>query len=425
MGNLKDKYSIIAAVMCLTFVCAAVCILVTFWGAPRMSATDSTAALPYADEDASSSDESGDSLATVMIAGDFLVHKSVYSQAQTDVHAYDFTPYFSEVDDIFTADLNILALKTPVDARGGNKKIDTSPTFNAPIETLDAVSALGFDVCITAGNHSFDKGTKGLKATLENLHSHGLDTVGTYASQAEHDKPYIAQIGGINVGVAAYVVNPEASEVSSRGEYSINFISGDLDCADDILSDVDAMRAAGAEFIIVSMHWGNEFASSPTDTQRQLAQTLCEGGVDVIYGTHTQSVQPVELLTVTRADSSERRCLVAYSLGNFFCNSKKHPELSANGIALGLGIARDDSGAACLSDAFCLPLYLHTSGRDGSDAFRLLPSGEFASADSRPEIFSSDEQWQSCIDAWNHACSAAGSDITSVCGSEDMPAWMR
>ena len=125
MGNLKDKYSVIAILMCLLFAGAATAILIIFWGAPKLPSAEHPA--PSVSETASASDESGDSLATVMIAGDFLVHKSVYSQAQTDKHAYDFTPYFSEMGNIFTADLNILALKIPIDARGGNSKIDTSP----------------------------------------------------------------------------------------------------------------------------------------------------------------------------------------------------------------------------------------------------------------------------------------------------------
>ena len=68
-----------------------------------------------------------------------------------------------------------------------------------------------------------------------------------------------------------------------------------------------------ADLTVVSVHWGEENSTTPTDYQRELAQQLTEWGADLIIGTHPHVLQPVEEITSPNGN----RATVLYSLGNF------------------------------------------------------------------------------------------------------------
>src|SRR5664280_414907 len=62
-----------------------------------------------------------------------------------------------------------------------------------------------------------------------------------------------------------------------------------------ILADAKAVRAAGAQFVLVSMHWGEEYQAAPTAQQRSIAQQLLASpDIDLVVGNHVHVVQPVE-----------------------------------------------------------------------------------------------------------------------------------
>ena len=79
-----------------------------------------------------------------------------------------------------------------------------------------------------------------------------------------------------------------------------------------ILADAAAVRARGAEFVVVSLHWGNEYQSTPTRGQRSTARTLLDSpDIDVIIGHHAHVVQAVEMINGK---------YVLYGLGNIISN---------------------------------------------------------------------------------------------------------
>ncbi|GIF73581.1 hypothetical protein Asi02nite_30990 [Asanoa siamensis] len=69
-----------------------------------------------------------------------------------------------------------------------------------------------------------------------------------------------------------------------------------------------ATRAAGAEFVIASIHWGTEYAHAPDALQRRVARELLRSpDIDLIIGHHAHVVQPFD-----RVGGK----WVAYGLGN-------------------------------------------------------------------------------------------------------------
>ena len=75
-----------------------------------------------------------------------------------------------------------------------------------------------------------------------------------------------------------------------------------------IIRRAEAARAAGADLVVLSLHWGTEFRHVPDPEQQRLARRLTgSGAVDLIVGHHAHVVQPIRKV-------HER--WVAYGVGN-------------------------------------------------------------------------------------------------------------
>ena len=83
--------------------------------------------------------------------------------------------------------------------------------------------------------------------------------------------------------------------------------------------DMAALLAAVAEtrgktnLLIVSLHWGVEYAGEPTPLQRDQARQLANAGVDVLWGHHPHVLQPAGWV---ESEDGKNRMLALYSLGN-------------------------------------------------------------------------------------------------------------
>ena len=77
------------------------------------------------------------------------------------------------------------------------------------------------------------------------------------------------------------------------------------------------------DFLIVSMHWGEEYLLEPDRSQTSLARFLADQNVDLIIGHHPHVLQRVE--TLNRPDGGTTLCF--YSLGNFISNQRERERL--------------------------------------------------------------------------------------------------
>ncbi len=81
---------------------------------------------------------------------------------------------------------------------------------------------------------------------------------------------------------------------------------------DPLLDIAYQTRKEGADFIVLSLHWGVEYQSAPTKEQRSLAESLlADENIDLIVGHHAHVIQPVGMV-----DDE----YVIYGIGNFLSN---------------------------------------------------------------------------------------------------------
>ncbi len=258
--------------------------------------------------------------ATVIAVGDIMVHQTQFVQAyDANKNRYDFSPSFESITPYLqSSDLAVGNLETTL--AGPERGFSAFPRFNSPDEIATALRGAGFDLLCTANNHSMDSGQKGVSRTLEIIEGAGMKAFGTARSQDERDTPLLVEENGINLAFLAYTYGTNGIPLPAGREYMVNLINKDL-----MHYHIQQAYQAGADLIIVYMHWGWEYRSEPSPEQKELAHFLAEAGAHIIIGSHPHVIQPMEYINTEDEHGNKHRAFVAYSLGNFISNQHRIP----------------------------------------------------------------------------------------------------
>jgi poly-gamma-glutamate capsule biosynthesis protein CapA/YwtB (metallophosphatase superfamily) len=247
---------------------------------------------------------------TLIASGDVLTHGPVLRQASAYGRRvnqpYDFRPMFADIRPIVAkADLAVCHLEVPLSGNG--QHISSWPAFNAPPQFAAALRWTGYDACSTASNHSMDQGPAGVAATLKVMDTAGLRHPGMARDANEAAQSTIIDIRGLRVGLVSATYGLNSGPLPPGQRWLVKTIDPRR-----IRNDARAARRAGAQFVVALLHWGQEYRSTPTGTQRELAKRLLgTPEVDLILGHHAHVVQPIE-----RVGSK----WVAYGMGNSLSN---------------------------------------------------------------------------------------------------------
>jgi poly-gamma-glutamate synthesis protein (capsule biosynthesis protein) len=234
---------------------------------------------------------------TILGSGDVLIHPPLWQQAHADARAegrrgYDFGPMYASIaPDVHRADVAICELETPLARPSG--PFGGWPDFSAPPQVLTALKGVGYTSCTTASNHTLDQGYGGLKRTLDEVDAAGLRHTGSARSAAEATRPLIITTGdGVRVGQLAYSFNFNGHQRPPGRAWEANLID-----VPAILAAAHRLKAAGADVVVLSMHWGTEYDHLARAEQRsQARRLLASKDIDLILGDHAHVVQPAERL---------------------------------------------------------------------------------------------------------------------------------
>ena len=175
-----------------------------------------------------------------------------------------------------------------------------------------AVSVLKgrFDALAVANNHSGDYGKAAFLETLSHLDAAGIRHFGGGVDLSSAHEPLWIERKGLRIAVLSY------NEFKPRSfEAGPNWPGIAWSEDSQVVSDIRAARAAGADLIIPFMHWGWELETTG-ERQRQLARTMIDAGADLIVGGHPHVTQVAEYY---------RGKLIVYSLGNFVFDGFETP----------------------------------------------------------------------------------------------------
>ena len=243
----------------------------------------------------------------LVAVGDNLIHMPIVRSSKLADGSYNFKPIYSEIENtVEKADISFLNQETIL---GGTELgISGYPQFNSPHELGQDMVELGFDVINHATNHSLDKGEKGILSALKFWENYqDVKLIGIYNNQEARDNISVVEKNGIKLAFLAYTYSTNGIPVPSGKPYLVNIINKEL-----IQKDIENAKTK-ADAVIVSMHWGIEYQTTPSDIQKELAKFMADAGVLVIIGHHPHVLQPAEIVE----SNSGQKTLVAYSLGNF------------------------------------------------------------------------------------------------------------
>ncbi|MFE4751901.1 CapA family protein [Streptomyces mirabilis] len=237
---------------------------------------------------------------TLVASGGVLAHTSVIERANADAGGtrYNFLPMFEGVKRLVSrADLAICHMETVYGADGDHTG---NPAFKMPPQVADGLAATGYDACSTASNHSLDDGAAGVRRTLDALDLAGVRHAGSARTEQEAYVPTLLRAGNAMVAHLAYTYGTDGFPMPQGQPWSVNLIDRDR-----ILADARAARKAGADVVVVSLHWGTEWQEQP-DTQqttlsRELTASRTDGrpDIDLILGTHARVPQAYEKVNGT------------------------------------------------------------------------------------------------------------------------------
>lgn len=324
---------------------------------------------------------------TVGATGSFILHGPIlnserYSRGQDQ---YDFSDCFKFIKSAYSKP-DFMTSEFEGSLTGGD--YSGYPSFQTPDILVQNIADSGIDLQNLASNHLYDGMSEGFRRTMDVFNKRGLLYGGVRMNTNE--KPYhIEEINDIKVGYINYVyetnenngdpndVELNASVLRKEDVPLINtFNYKKLDkFYKELEENLNQMRADGAQFLIVNLHWGTEYQLQESQEQRNIAKKLCEMGVDAIIGGHPHCEQPIDMLETDEG----HRMFCIYSVGNAFCNQRKDlieemPEgHTEDGVIVTLTIHRNRDAKVLLRDVNLTPTWVYCQRHEGNNLYYILP----------------------------------------------------
>lgn len=240
---------------------------------------------------------------TLFFVGDVMLSRAVGEKMKAEG---DWTYPFQKIaDTLGAADLTFGNLECPISDVGRNQHHLYS--FRANPKAIEGLQHAGFDVMSAANNHILDWGAPALLDTLRRLHEAGILPVGAGVNDLEAHYPVLLESRGLKLAFLAYVNVDPKDAVAAPDKPGVAWLEPDR-----VLADIRFARPL-ADLVIVSLHWGIEYATRPQRAQVKIARQMIDAGADLVVGSHPHVVQPLE---------HDHGRWIAYSLGNFIFDQK-------------------------------------------------------------------------------------------------------
>jgi len=215
---------------------------------------------------------------TLLAAGDVMLGRSVNAKMRS---LNDFKyPFLKTADFLSSADLTFINLESPF--------YDNCPTTNtgmifcADLRAIEGLILAGIDIANLANNHIRNYGQEGVNLTQGLLQENNI-------SFLNHQENFlIKEVKGTEFGFLGF-----------------DLISG---YQEEKIIEAVKEKKLQVDILIISFHWGAEYAQEPSPRQIELAHKVVEAGADLIIGHHPHVIQKIE-------DYHQGK--IVYSLGNF------------------------------------------------------------------------------------------------------------
>lgn len=221
---------------------------------------------------------------------------------------YGYDSFFSSVSPIWTnSDYVIANLESAVllgdesDYEKDDKQIHLYATPNAVLSMMDnGINAITF-----ANNHSHDYGTKAFLEAAAFFDEIGLNYSGTTTKIDARGEAVLSTDLTCADGTNICFIGVTNVIYEGLGSGSGVLTSGNAGLYSAVL---ESKTSGDYDLTVVYVHWGKEYNTLPTNVQVEMAHKLVDAGADIVLGTQSHCIQPIEKY----GDG-----IIFYSLGNF------------------------------------------------------------------------------------------------------------
>jgi poly-gamma-glutamate synthesis protein (capsule biosynthesis protein) len=225
----------------------------------------------------------------------------------------------------------------------------------------------GFSVVNHATNHAMDKGEAGILSTIDHWDSTGkVSYLGIHRSEEERiSRRVIIEKNNFRVGFLAYTYGINGIPLPKGKSYLVSLAE-----PEKMAVEIDELRPS-CDYLVVSMHWGEEYREQISENQEKMTTFLAEHKVDLVIGHHPHVLEPFAIYN--RGDGGTMT--VFYSLGNFL---SAHASPVKEALLGGLMFVRlKKTGAEIITEETGLiPIVTHYE-TDYSD-IRVYPLSEYS-----------------------------------------------
>jgi len=298
--------------------------------------------------------------------GDNIIYYGNIREAATKAPAgrqYGFAYSYELVGDMIeAADVAFINQETLMCGEGYD--ISYYPQFNSPRDLGYDLIDVGFDVINIANNHMLDKGGDGLERTIEFWKSReSVLMIGGYNSEEDFNTPRYLESNGMKIAFLSFADHTNGMSINNTyeawtpylDEKDISMVQSGI-ISDEAKATITAQVAtakANSDIVIVSVHWGDEGAFSPSEEQKKFAKIFADCGVDVIIGHHPHVIQPVEWIEGTNGNKT----LCVYSLGNFM--AEQAFDYNMVGGMIEFDMVRTETGETYIENVVFNPTVFH------------------------------------------------------------------
>ena len=190
---------------------------------------------------------------------------------------------------------------------------DSAVRHKSPIKCeprfVDLIHGNDNTVAALANNHILDFGIIGMRDTLSALDKNHISHLGVGEDENQAHQNVSQKINDRTITIFNYMDNSNFDNYSyDEMPYAKGLAPGYSGYDSGIAQKQISEAKEAGDFVIVYMHFGNEFSDAPTDDQKRIAHELIDYGADVVVGSNPHVAQGIEMYN---------KRPIFYSLGDF------------------------------------------------------------------------------------------------------------
>ena len=230
---------------------------------------------------------------TLALAGDVMLARLVNEAILANGPLY---PWGNVLPLVREADLTLINLECVVAETGEPFQPPRVFHFRADPQAIETLVGAGVDYVTLSNNHAMDYQGPALLETIRHLDEHGIAHAGAAGNLEEAAQFALLEASGMKVGVVAFADHfQEYAATNTSPGTNVVPVTLEEPHFSRVENSIRATRAAGADLVVFSIHWGPNMRHVPPQEFREFARAVMDAGADIFHGHSAHVFQGIEI----------------------------------------------------------------------------------------------------------------------------------